>query len=109
MSACVLRYRRGLACRALAAHCTPHAPHTPHALASRTHSQGPVSTNLRTYMYSRIKTDLHCRTYVQSSHPLKLRTCTCPSRGQSSEAIIYGVTQIAFVSSTVPEREVASR
>eukprot|EP00966_Prymnesium_polylepis_P317757 7340889-Prymnesium_polylepis.1 len=23
-------------------------------------------------------------------------TCTCPSRGQSSEAIIYGVTQIAF-------------
>eukprot|EP00966_Prymnesium_polylepis_P073229 1700338-Prymnesium_polylepis.1 len=25
-----------------------------------------------------------------------MRTCTCPSRGQSSEAIIYSVTQIAF-------------
>eukprot|EP00966_Prymnesium_polylepis_P196642 4556725-Prymnesium_polylepis.1 len=23
-------------------------------------------------------------------------TCTCPSRGQSSDAIIYAVTQIAF-------------
>eukprot|EP00966_Prymnesium_polylepis_P070543 1639254-Prymnesium_polylepis.1 len=30
-----------------------------------------------------------------SSHPLKMRTCTCSSRGQSSEAII-SVTQIAF-------------
>eukprot|EP00966_Prymnesium_polylepis_P017081 394070-Prymnesium_polylepis.1 len=36
-----------------------------------------------------------------------MRTCTYPSRGQSSEAIIYGVTQIAFFSSTVPERKVA--
>ena len=33
---------------------------------------------------------------TMSSHPLKMVTCTCPSRGQSSEAIIYGVTQIAF-------------
>ena len=34
--------------------------------------------------------------WMLSSHPLKTVTCTCPSRGQSSEAIISAVTQIAF-------------
>eukprot|EP00966_Prymnesium_polylepis_P031161 724656-Prymnesium_polylepis.1 len=33
-------------------------------------------------------------------------TCTCPSRGQSSEAIIYAVSKFIYaVALTVPERE----